>query len=99
EKQTVLAYLRGQAALGKSDQEVLEVAGSVLFKGAHVGETISILSGGERARLCLAALLLSKHNVLNLDEPGNHLDVDTVDALNEGEEKWATLQEELDGAS
>jgi ATP-binding cassette, subfamily F, member 3 len=81
EKQTVLAYLRGQAAFGKSEQEILEVAGSFLFKGAHVNKTIAILSGGERARLCLAGLLLSKHNVLILDEPGNHLDVDTVDAL------------------
>ena len=44
---------------------------------------ISVLSGGERARLCLAGLLLSKYNVLVLDEPGNHLDVDTVEALAE----------------
>ena len=44
---------------------------------------ISVLSGGERARLCLAGLLLSEHNVLILDEPGNHLDVDTVEALAE----------------
>ena len=42
-----------------------------------------MLSGGERARLCLAGLLLSEHNVLILDEPGNHLDVDTVEALAE----------------
>ena len=42
-----------------------------------------MLSGGERARLCLAGLLLSDYNVLILDEPGNHLDVDTVDALAE----------------
>ncbi|MGE3316156.1 MAG: AAA family ATPase, partial [Planctomycetaceae bacterium] len=42
---------------------------------------ISVLSGGERARLCLAGLMLSQHNVLVLDEPGNHLDVDTVEAL------------------
>ena len=57
------------------------MAGSFLFRGAHVKKPISVLSGGERARLCLAGLLLSKHNVLILDEPGNHLDVDTVDAL------------------
>ena len=42
-----------------------------------------MLSGGERARLCLAGLLLSQYNVLVLDEPGNHLDVDTVEALAE----------------
>jgi ATP-binding cassette subfamily F protein 3 len=81
ENQTVLEYLRREAAFGKTEQEILEVAGSFLFKGGHVRKKISILSGGERARLCLAALLLSKHNVLILDEPGNHLDVDTVDAL------------------
>jgi ATP-binding cassette subfamily F protein 3 len=61
----------------------LDLAGSFLFRGDHVHKSISVLSGGERARLCLAALLLSNYNVLVLDEPGNHLDVDTVDALAE----------------
>ena len=83
EKLAVLDYLQRQAAEGKKIQEILEVAGSLLFKGADVEKPISVLSGGERARLCLAGLLLSQHNVLILDEPGNHLDVDTVDALAE----------------
>jgi ATP-binding cassette, subfamily F, member 3 len=83
EKQTVLGYLEQQAAFGKKDQEILEVAGALLFRKAHVKKPISALSGGERARLCLAALLLSDYNVLILDEPANHLDVDTVDALAE----------------
>ena len=78
---TVIEYLRGKAAVGKKEQEILGVAGSLLFRGSHVEKPISVLSGGERARLCLAGLLLSDHNVLVLDEPGNHLDVDTVDAL------------------
>jgi ATP-binding cassette subfamily F protein 3 len=80
---TVLEYLHQQAPRGKKDQEILEVAGSLLFRKAHVKKPISVLSGGERARLCLAGLLLSEHNVLILDEPGNHLDVDTVEALAE----------------
>src|SRR3954471_22465933 len=83
EKQTVLEYLQRQAARGKKDQEILEVAGSLPFKGGHVKKAASGLCGGERARLCLAGLLLSDHNVLILDEPGNHLDVDTVEALAE----------------
>ncbi len=83
DKQTVLGYLEQQAAFGKKDQEILEVAGALLFRKTHVKKPISILSGGERARLCLAALLLSDYNVLILDEPANHLDVDTVDALAE----------------
>jgi len=82
EKQTVLDYLQRQGR-GKKIQEVLEVAGCLLFKGPHVEKPISVLSGGERARLCLAGLLLGDHNVLILDEPGNHLDVDTVEALAE----------------
>jgi ATP-binding cassette subfamily F protein 3 len=81
EKQTVLDYLRDEAAFGKKEQEVLAVAGSFLFRGSDVRKPISVLSGGERARLCLAALMLSDFNILILDEPGNHLDVDTVDAL------------------
>ena len=81
EKQTVLEYLHEQAVFGKKDQEILEVAGALLFRKAHVKKPIAVLSGGERARLCLAALLLGNCNVLILDEPANHLDVDTVEAL------------------
>src|SRR5580704_17872372 len=83
QSQTVLEYLDQQAAQGKKDQEILEVASTFLFRGVHVRKPISVLSGGERARLCLAGLLLSDHNILILDEPGNHLDVDTVEALAE----------------
>jgi ATP-binding cassette subfamily F protein 3 len=83
ENQTVLDYLHRQAARGTKDQEILEVAGCLLFRGAHVEKRIAVLSGGERARLCLAGLLLSQYSVLILDEPGNHLDVDTVEALAE----------------
>ncbi len=83
EGQTVIEYLRKQAAFGKKEQEILEVAGALLFRRGHVEKPISVLSGGERARLCLAGLLLSQYNVLILDEPGNHLDVDTVEALAE----------------
>lgn len=81
ENRTVLDYLHSQAAPGKKDQEILDLAGALLFKGSAVNKKIPVLSGGERARLCLAGLLLSKHNVLILDEPGNHLDVDTIEAL------------------
>jgi ATP-binding cassette subfamily F protein 3 len=83
QKQTVQDYLEYQAAPGTKTQEVLNMAGAMLFRGDHVKKKISVLSGGERARLCMAGLLLSEHNVLILDEPGNHLDVDTVEALAE----------------
>jgi ATP-binding cassette subfamily F protein 3 len=59
------------------------MAGAMLFRGEQVKKHISVLSGGERARLCMTGLLLSHYNILVLDEPGNHLDVDTVEALAE----------------
>ena len=83
EKQTVLDYLESSAAIGTKTQEILDLAGALLFRGEAVKKRIVVLSGGERARLCLAGLLLSQYNVLVLDEPGNHLDVDTVEALAE----------------
>ena len=79
--QSVLDYLEYNAAPGTKIQQILDVAGALLFRGEAVKKRISVLSGGERARLCLAGLLLSQYNVLVLDEPGNHLDVDTVDGL------------------
>ena len=81
EKQTVFQYLESNAARMTKAQTILDIAGAMLFRGDAVNKPISVLSGGERARLCLAGLLLSQHNILVLDEPGNHLDVDTVEAL------------------
>lgn len=83
ENYTVLEYLESSAAKGTKAQDILNVAGALLFRDDHVQKKISVLSGGERARLCLAGLLLSQYNILVLDEPGNHLDVDTVEALAE----------------
>ncbi len=81
EDRTVSDYLYRQAAPGTKDQQIKDVAGSFLFSGEMVEKKIRVLSGGERARLVLAGLLLEQHNVLVLDEPGNHLDVETVEAL------------------
>ncbi len=80
---TVLEYLEYQAMPGITHQQILAVAGSLLFRDEHVEKKIKVLSGGERARLCMAGLLLGDYNILVLDEPGNHLDVETVEALAE----------------
>lgn len=77
----VWSYLRSQAPLNIADEQVLQMAGNFLFREDDLEKTISVLSGGERARLCLASLLLSQSNVLLLDEPTNHLDFETVEAL------------------
>ena len=78
---TVKDYLIGVAGKDVSLEEVLEMAGNFLFKGDALDKEISVLSGGEKARLCLAVILLQKNHVLLLDEPTNHLDFETVEAL------------------
>lgn len=77
----IYAYLSRESAPGVTSQDVLTMAGCFLFKGDDVEKKVKVLSGGERARLVLAGLLLSKSHVLLLDEPTNHLDFETVEAL------------------
>jgi len=62
-------------------QQVRDVLGSMLFRGDDVDKPMGALSGGERARVRLAQLLLEKPNVILLDEPTNHLDIASCEAL------------------
>ncbi len=79
--QEVGVYLQSIAAKDVSLQDIYQMAGNFLFKNTDLKKKISVLSGGERARLSLAGLLLKKAQVLLLDEPNNHLDFETVEAL------------------
>lgn len=76
-------YLRRQAPPEAKDEDVLRMAGNFLFRRDDLAKTVSMLSGGEKARLCLAGILLHPHNVLILDEPTNHLDFETSETLAE----------------
>lgn len=78
---TIYTHLMRESSQGATHQDVLAMAGSFLFKGDDVKKKIEVLSGGERARLVLAGLLLTQSHVLLLDEPTNHLDFETVEAL------------------
>ena len=77
----ILTTLERLAAPGTSRQQILDMAGGFLFSGDEVKKSVSLLSGGERARVCLAGLLLARRSLLLLDEPTNHLDFETVEAL------------------
>lgn len=86
---TVEQALEKAAAPGTKKQEILDMAGAFLFQGDDAKKIISVLSGGERARLSLAGILLSGCDVLLLDEPTNHLDFDTVEALGRALQSFA----------
>lgn len=69
---------------GVYDQDIRSVMGKMLFGGDDAFKSVSTLSGGETARLLMARMMLLEHNVIVLDEPNNHLDLEAVSALGWG---------------
>lgn len=79
---TVFNWLNDHAR-GSSEQQVRQALGQMLFKKDDVLKDVLSLSGGEAARLLLAKVILDAPNVLILDEPTNHMDVETIESLAE----------------
>ena len=77
---SIIEELR-QAAPGESVQNLHNTLGGFLFSGDDVRKPISVLSGGEKARVALAKLLLQPSNMLLMDEPTNHLDIASREIL------------------
>ncbi|SFC66256.1 ATPase components of ABC transporters with duplicated ATPase domains [Alkalibacterium subtropicum] len=83
---TILDWLR-QYVVNKEENDntfLRSFLGRMLFSGEEVMKEVSVLSGGEKVRCMLSKLMLSKANVLVLDDPTNHLDLESITALNNG---------------
>jgi ATP-binding cassette, subfamily F, member 3 len=78
---TVLESLQSMAHPDVGRQDILDMAGSLLFSGEQIRKKVQVLSGGEKSRVALGQILLQKVPCLLLDEPTNHLDFQTVEAL------------------
>ena len=68
-------------AVGDIRTKLRDILAQFLFRGEDIDKRVSVLSGGERARLGMAKLMLSSHNLLLLDEPTNHMDIHSKDIL------------------
>jgi ATP-binding cassette subfamily F protein 3 len=77
---TVVEYLR-QFVPNDTEQEARDLAGAMLFSEDDQDKTLEMLSGGERGRAALAGLMAGNHNLLVLDEPSNHLDIQSNERL------------------
>lgn len=82
---SIVDWLRQYASKEESDNTFLRsFLGRMLFSGDDVMKPVNVLSGGEKVRCLLSKMMLSKANVLVMDQPTNHLDLESITALNEG---------------
>ena len=81
----ILDWLRQFAEPGEDDNTFLRgFLGKMLFSGDEIEKKISVLSGGEKVRCILSKMMLLKANTLIMDDPTNHLDLESITALNDG---------------
>ena len=82
---SILDWLRQFASKEEDDNTFLRgFLGRMLFSGDEVNKPVNVLSGGEKVRVMLSKLMLLKSNVLVLDDPTNHLDLESISSLNDG---------------
>ena len=83
--ESILDWLRQFASKEEDDNTFLRgFLGRMLFSGDEVNKSVNVLSGGEKVRVMLSKLMLLKSNVLILDDPTNHLDLESISSLNDG---------------
>ncbi len=88
DKQATVFDTLDKIAVGDIRTKLRDILGAFLFKGEDVDKKVAVLSGGERARLAMAKLMLKPHNLLALDEPTNHMDLISKDILKQALQKY-----------
>lgn len=73
---------------GDDDQVVRSMLGRLLFSGEDFKKSVKVLSGGEKGRMMFGKLMLAKTNVLLMDEPTNHMDMESIESLNTALDKY-----------
>ncbi|MFO1425894.1 MAG: ABC-F family ATPase [Steroidobacteraceae bacterium] len=89
EKVDLFTWMSTWTGKGDDDQLVRGTLGRLLFSGDEVRKSVHVLSGGEKGRMIYGKLILTKPNVLLMDEPTNHMDMETIESLQIALEKYA----------
>ncbi len=75
-------WMHQWAQPGDDEQAIRGILGRLLFSGDEVNKPVRVLSGGEKGRMLYGKLMLGRHNVLVMDEPTNHMDMESIESLN-----------------
>jgi ATPase subunit of ABC transporter with duplicated ATPase domains len=87
-KMTLLEWMSQWTGKADDDLIVRATLGRLLFTGDETKKSVKVLSGGEKGRMMYGKLLLQRPNVMLLDEPTNHMDMETIESLQIGLEKY-----------
>jgi len=88
-KTDLFSWMSTWTGKADDDQLVRATLGRLLFSGDETKKPVSVLSGGEKGRMMYGKLILTKPNVMLMDEPTNHMDMETIESLQIGLEKYA----------
>jgi ATPase subunit of ABC transporter with duplicated ATPase domains len=87
-KTDLFSWMSTWTGKADDDQLVRATLGRLLFSGDETKKSVKVLSGGEKGRMIYGKLILTKPNVMLLDEPTNHMDMETIESLQIGLEKY-----------
>ncbi len=88
DKIDLFSWMSQYTGKADDDQIVRATLGRLLFSGEETKKSVQVLSGGEKGRMIYGKLILTKPNVLLMDEPTNHMDMETIESLQIGLEHY-----------